>query len=262
MQDFTNSGPDALNAGLAGAAAIVAFAFALTTFDRWLRRRQGHELAWSVAMGLFAIGSLALWWAESTSWGPVSYRTFFLVGAVLNVAWLALGTIYLLLGTETGRRARACLVAASAFATGVILVAPTKVAISGHELPRGRDVFGALPRTLAALGSGVPALVIIAGALWSTWRLLRRRTPGVSGVTRRVLSPGRLAGGNLLVAAGTLVLSASGSLAGRLGEDRAFSVTLLVGVTILFSGFLVASGSTRRTSTERAPQYLARAAGW
>lgn len=262
MQDFTNSGPDALNAGLAGGAAIVALAFALSTLDRWLRRRQGHELAWSVAMGLFAVGSLALWWAESTSWGPVTYRTFFLVGAVLNVAWLALGTVFLLLGPDLGRRVRAWLVAASAFSAGVILVAPTKITVTGHELPRGRDVFGPLPRLLAVIGSGLPALVIIAGALWSTWRLLRRRTPGATGVTRRVLSPGRLAGGNLLVAAGTLVLSASGSLAGRLGEDRAFSVTLLVGVTILFSGFLVASGSTRRTSVERAPQYLARAAGW
>lgn len=262
MQEFTNSGPDPLTATLAGCAALIALAFGLSTFDRWLRRRQGHELAWSVAMGLFSVGALALWWAESTRWGPISYRTFFLVGAVLNVAWLSLGTIYLLFGSDVGRRVRSWLVAASGFAVGVIVAAPTTVAISGHELPRGRDVFGVLPRMLVAIGSGVPALVIIAGALWSAWRILRRRNPAVAGHDRRVSSPGRLAAGNVLVAAGTLVLSASGSLAGRLGEDRAFSVTLLAGVVVLFVGFLVASGSTRRRSSEGAAQYLARAAGW
>jgi hypothetical protein len=46
---------------------------------------------------------------------------------------------------------------------------------------------------------------------------------------------------NVLVALGTLVLSASGSLAGRLGEERAFTVTLSIGVVVLFIGFLVPS---------------------
>ena len=58
-------------------------------------------------------------------------------------------------------------------------------------------------------------------------------------------SPGRLALGNLLIAAGTLVLSASGTLAGRLGKDRAFVVTLLVGIVVLFAGFLVSPSSKR-----------------
>jgi hypothetical protein len=39
------------------------------------------------------------------------------------------------------------------------------------------------------------------------------------------------------------VLSASGTIAGRLGKDRAFAITLLVGVSILFSGFIVASNA-------------------
>jgi hypothetical protein len=44
-----------------------------------------------------------------------------------------------------------------------------------------------------------------------------------------------------MIAVATLVLSASGSLAGRLGEERAFTVTLSVGVVMLFVGFLLPS---------------------
>jgi len=239
-----------LNSLLAGAATLVAGAFTLSTFDRWLRRRQPHELAWTIAMGLFVIGSSALWWAESSGWNLLAFRVFFLAGAVLNVAWLALGTVYLLVGVRAGNITRAWLVWLSGFATGVVMLAPTKTSVVASEFPTGRNIFGVAPRVLAAVGSGVPALFIIIGALWSAWRVIRKQNPATAkSISRTVTSPKRLAGGNLLVALGTLVLSASGTLAGRLGQDRAFAITLLVGVSILFSGFLVASNSTFSASS-------------
>lgn len=238
-----------MDIALAAAATLVATAFALSTLDRWLRRRRPHELAWTVSLALFALGSAALWWGDAIGWDRGSFRIFYAAGAILNVPWLALGTVYLLAGPSAGDRVRSWLVLLSGFAAGVVLVAPMDDAISPDELPTGRDVFGVAPRVLAAVGSGVAALVIIAGALWSAWRVARHRSPSLDG-TRRVGRPGRLVGGNVLIAVGTLVLSASGSLAGRLGKDRAFSVTLLVGVSVLFVGFLVATAaqqSTRRT---------------
>jgi hypothetical protein len=239
-----------LNSLLAGAATLVAGAFTLSTFDRWLRRSQPHELAWTIAMGLFVVGSSALWWAESSGWNLLAFRVFFLAGAVLNVAWLALGTVYLLVGVRAGNITRTWLVWLSGFATGVVMLAPTKASVVANEFPTGRKIFGVAPRVLAAVGSGVPALFIIVGALWSAWRVVRHKNASSSkNANRTVTSPKRLALGNVLIAIGTLVLSASGTLAGRLGQDRAFAITLLVGVSILFSGFLVASNSTFSASS-------------
>ena len=235
-----------LNAALAGGATLVAAAFALSTFDRWHRRGQPHELAWTVAMTLFTIGSGALWWAEATGWSMFAFRVFFLAGAVLNVAWLALGTIYLLANKNIADQLRHALVVLSAFSAGVIAVAPTKRDIIAGEFPAARELFGVLPRVMAAVGSGVPALVTIFGALWSTLRVITAKAPNLkSAIQRKVVAPRRLAFGNVFVALGTLVLSASGTLAGRLGKDRAFAITLLVGLCILFVGFLVASNATR-----------------
>jgi hypothetical protein len=242
-----------LNASLAAAATLVAVAFGLSTLDRWQRRRRDHELAWTISLALFALGGLSLWWAESHGWGTAIFRLFFLTGAVLNVPWLALGTVYLLAGQRWGDRTRIWLIALSGLATGVVLFAPTKVPVAGRELPQGSEVFGVGPRVLAAVGSGVPALVIIAGALWSAVRVARGRVPALgNGAQRNVSLPKRLALGNVLIAAGTLVLSASGTLAGRLGKDRAFAITLVIGVVILFVGFLVASsGASRRVAVAR-----------
>lgn len=236
-----------LNTALAAAAAIVAVAFGLSTLDRWLRRRRPHEGAWSVAMALFALAAMSLWWAEARGWSSSSFRWFFLLGAVLNVPWLALGTVHLLAGPRVGAITGRVLLVFSGFATGVIAVVPMRAGIAPDSLPKGSDVFGVLPRVLAAVGSALPAVVIFAGAAWSAWRVLRGRIPAVTeAAVRSVVNAKRLAAGNILVAAGAAVLSASGSLAGRLGEDTAFAVTLLTGIVVLFAGFLVASGSVSR----------------
>ena len=50
----------ALTLALASGATAVSLAFASATFERWLRRRRRHELAWSVALALFACGALSL----------------------------------------------------------------------------------------------------------------------------------------------------------------------------------------------------------
>ncbi len=65
------------------------------------------------------------------------------------------------------------LVIFSGFAAGVMVTAPLRAAVPSGELPEGRELFEPLPRILAAVGSGVAALVVIGGALWSAWRLWR-----------------------------------------------------------------------------------------
>ncbi len=241
-----------LNTALAAATVLVALAFGLSTADRWARRRRRHDLAWTIAMGLFAVAAMSLWWAEARGWSSASFRMFFAFGAVINVPWLALGTIYLLAGTRIGDATARVLLVFSGFTLGVVMVTPMSP-VTPDELPKGSDVFTVLPRVLAAVGSAVPAIIIFTGAAYSAVQVLRRRSPSVTPSARRVVSaPGRLALGNILIALGAIILSASGTLAGRLGEDTAFAVTLFVGICVLFAGFLVASGSTVATRQSRA----------
>jgi hypothetical protein len=218
--------PTRVDVALAAAATLVAVAFALSTWDRWLRRRRAQEEAWTISLLLFALGSAALWWGFARGWSEESFRVFYLAGAILNVPWLALGTLSLVMSVERVRRLRTWLIALSGVAAGVMLVAPMKATVPKTELPAGRDLFGAWPRVLAAVGSGVAATVIVVVAVITTVRFVRQR----SVPARRVV-------GNVLIAVGTVVLSASGTLAGRLGEQRAFVVTLLAGIAVLFVGF-------------------------
>lgn len=226
---------------LAAAAALVALALAMSTYERWLAARRRHELAWTVSLVMFFVGAAALWFGAANGWDDLTFRIFYLFGAVINVPFLALGTVYLLGDRRRGDRWAAVVVLASAFAAGVVLEAPMRVSVPPDRLPRGSEVFDALPRILAAVASGVGATVVLAGAVWSAWRFWRGR--GAPAPSARPAA--RLAGANLLIAAGTLVLGAGGLFNSVLDAMEAFALTLLIGVGLIFAGFLVATAGPR-----------------
>ena len=130
----------------------------------------------------------------------------------------------------------------SGFAAGVLLSAPMEQ-VSGTAIPVGKDVFGALPRILAAVGSSVAAAVIVAGAVLSAVRYGRDRAPGHA----------RMAAANALIAAGTLVLSSGGLVQGAIGHDEAFTLSLAIGITVIYAGFVLA-GSGREARPQRPPR--------
>jgi hypothetical protein len=230
--------------GLAFLATAVASLFAQATLVRYTQSRKPHELAWTVSLAMFALASAALATGVSTGWDNGTFRAFYLLGAVLNVPWLALGTVSLLWGPTVGRRCQWGLVLFTGLAAGVLLTAPISGRIRGEGIPVGHDVLGVFPRVLAGVGSGVGAIVIIGGALWSAWRFARDRTTAGAG---------RRAGANVLIALGTLVLSSGGLVQGAVGHDEAFALSLASGITVIFVGFRVAAGTTRRAAVAVSP---------
>jgi hypothetical protein len=238
----------------AAAATLIAVAFACCTYERWLRRRKRHELAWTAAMLLFAAGAGAFWWATANGWSPWSFRLFYLTGGVLTVPVLALGTVYLLGGVRLGDRVALAVALVGAYAAGVVATAPLRRPLDPDRLNEGREVFGAAPRVLAAVGSGLGATVVIVGAVWSAQRLVRARaaTTGEAGTGvaaggapgasrgRSGLAPRRLALANGLIALGTLLISFKRPFVAVSGSDETgFALALAMGLAVIFGGFLL-----------------------
>jgi len=217
-----------VTAGLAFLATAVATVFAEATLVRWTRGRRPYHGAWTIALAMFAFASAALATGASTGWDRGTFRAFYLFGAVLNVPWLALGTVYLLLGERAGRRVRAALLVFTGFGAGVLLAAPMRGVLPASSIPVGKHVFGPLPRILAGAGSGFGALVVFGGAAVSAVRFARARDTG------------RRAASNALIALGTLVLSAGGTVQGIVGKDQAFVLSLATGIVVIYAGFLLA----------------------
>ena len=98
-------------------------------------------------------------------------------------------------------------------------------------------MFGALPRILAAVGQRRGRDGDHRAARWSP----RCASPA----NPQLPDHGRLAGANALIALGTLVLSSGGLVQGVVGHDEAFALSLAVGITVVYAGFVLASGRVR-----------------
>ena len=80
----------------ASLSVVVSAVFAGAMGLRYARRRRPHQLAWAAGLAMFALAALAGVLARSGGATETEYCVFYLFGAILNVAWLALGTGYLL----------------------------------------------------------------------------------------------------------------------------------------------------------------------
>ena len=211
----------------AAATTLISLAFALSTLERWLDRRRPHERAWTIALFLFAGASASQWWGAAAGWTGLSFRLFYLLGPILSVPELALGTVHLLSPARVSRRVETGVHAYALVATGVLLATPLTGPVHAAVLPQGSDVFGPLPRILAASGSGLGALVLIGGAVWSAARLVGKRA------TRR------LAAANGVIALGALALSAGGLFNSVADEMTSFALAHTLGISLVFGGFLL-----------------------
>lgn len=204
--------------------AIVAAAFALVVLRQYASHRRTYQLMWATGFTMFAIAAFAGYLARSGGATDTEYRLFYLFGAILNVAWLALGTAYLLGPRRWADLAFVAVVALSLVAAYAVIAPPVDLgaAMAGHPAYPN----GSLARTLALIGSGLGSLVLIGGALWSAWIFLRKRHNG-----RRALA-------NVIIAVGVFIVALGGTAAFT-GLGGILELTNLVGLAVMFAGFLL-----------------------
>ena len=83
----------ALLAALVASVASATFCWRLA--GRWDTGGRSNPalLAWTISLGLFSVASFALLVGVVAGWSSPVFHAFYLFGAVLNVPWLALGSI-------------------------------------------------------------------------------------------------------------------------------------------------------------------------
>jgi hypothetical protein len=211
------------------AAAGVSGVFAAIMLRRFFDRGRPHELAWGVALLMFAVASFAAAMGILGGWSDFKFRTYYLFGAIINVPFLGLGTLYLLVPRKIAHAVATVVVATSIYAAGAVFTAQLNNAalnVAG-SIPAGSEVMPEAVRTLSRYFSFAGFFVVVGGALASAWRL--SRAPGEAAR--------RLASGNILIAAGTFVVAVGSGFA-RYAAGSIFAIGLLAGVTLMFAGFL------------------------
>jgi hypothetical protein len=214
------------------AAALVAVLFSAALVRRYVARRHSFEVIWALALLMYAAASLAVAFGVANGWTSGEFRIYWALGAVLNVPFLAQGELDLLIPRRGVRWALYVLLAfITAYTIAVVRTAGIDTAALAQDLPSGKEVFGdgtaayRLPQLIA-----IPAyLVLVGGTLWSAWRMRGRPE-----LRDRFW-------GTLLIAFGATIIAGFGSAFAALGHLAPFSISLLVGIAVMFMGFLRAT---------------------
>ena len=220
--------------GLAAAAAGAATAATLDLARDLRGRPRPHLSAYTAGMAMFAIAAWALFSALTWGWNGFNYRVFFLFGAVLNIPFLALGSVFLSVGKRAGHIMVVGLFGYSAMATTLVTATPFARSLPTGGIPA--DIFPSIaeagfgPRLLAAIGGGLGTTVLIWAALWGAIRF-RKSNP------RRAVA-------NLVITAGVLAAALGGTLLGFLHESSAFSISLLAAAVLIWWGYRLAKSPT------------------
>lgn len=215
-------------------AAAVAFTFAGMLTVQFARRRRAYQLLWAIALVTYGLASLALMLGALNGWSELEYQVYWALGAVLNVPFLAAGELVLLFRQKWVVWASwLFLVFSVAFTVSVLRGAAMDPVGLAEQLPSGKEVFGAgtAAHRLPQLFSYPAYFVLVAGTLWSAWKMR-----GHAELKERFV-------GTLLIAIGATIV-AGGATFAALGVLTGFVLTLVVGIAVMFWGFLRASRPT------------------
>jgi hypothetical protein len=222
-------------------ATLVALACAAFLGRDAIERPRPERIIWALAFLVFAVAAGSEVAGSALGWSAPLTRVYYLSGAVLVVGFLALGELYLLFPNRMPAVTPGLTLLVVAVAISTVWSAPVDAAsLRTHgwaAIERGPALV-ALAATINAGGT----IVLVAGALYSWWRLR-----GATVTKQRAL-------GCLLIAAGTIVVAAGGTLT-RFGHREYLYFAMALGIAIIFAGVMLTRGKPRarfRSSGEAA----------
>jgi hypothetical protein len=153
-----------VGAVLAFAAALVALRLAGRLAARWRGRRAPELLAWSVALGAYAVAAAALAWGAAAGWDERVFRVYYLFGGLLTTPLLGAGS---LLRAVPQRRNAVAAFALLYSGVAVGVVAAVHVAhVARSGIPAAGTALEFFPgRILAVVGNSIGTLALVAVAL-------------------------------------------------------------------------------------------------
>ena len=213
---------------------VLTVFFAASIYRRYvLRGRQGnHLLWWTFGVVTYGLGTFAESVITLLGWGPVIFKFWYIVGALMGGAPLATGTVWLLLKPAAARRWTIALVAVVTVAAIFVVLSPINMAMVDPDLPSGRAFGWQWVRRFSPFINIYAVVFLIGGAGLSAWRF---RQEALGGGPDAGLAQDRFVG-NVLIAVGA-ILPGIGGASSRAGHTEVLYVTELAGIILIWLGY-------------------------
>jgi membrane protein implicated in regulation of membrane protease activity len=229
--------PAVIDAFLPIAAALVAALFSALLLRSFVSRPAGQKALWAGGFALFAVAAAAEAAAQRVGWSPALFRTYYLAGGVLTVAYLGAGSAWLLLPKRGRDILLGALLVATVAAAVTVALAPVSQGVLGataHGRPPANSAIAGHAFLWAIALNTFGSAFLIGGSLYSILRRQRVRP-------------------NVWIGGGALVVALATGLS-RAGSYNFVYAGELLGIALMFSGFaFVGKAPARRPKASVLP---------
>ena len=206
-------------------STLISAAFAYVIFARYRQKRQAyHLLWWGIGIVAYGAGTLIESWNTLLGWHPALFKAWYIAGALLGGAPLALGSVYLLWGKRAGHFAAVFLVLAVGVTSVFVLLSPLRLELVDAHLLNSKVLAWQGIRRVSPFINIAAFLVLVGGAAHSAYRFF-------SEPASRHVSIG-----NIYIAIGAL-LPGLGGMGSRMGHTELLYIGEFVGVILIWLGY-------------------------
>jgi hypothetical protein len=216
-------------------STVLTVVFTVAVFNRYRQKKRTHLLLWTFGLFLYGLGTLSEVLMGFT-FSELVLKIWYLSGAMLTAAWLGQGTVHLLVRKRgVVLTLNIVLSLLTLVALALIIMAPITGAVASYNVtqPISSQYKDILERNgaiifLTILLNLYGTVTLVGGAIYSAFIFWRKRV-----LAKRMF-------GNILIAAGALLPAVGGSFL-KIGLTDMLYISELLGVILMYAGFLVAT---------------------
>jgi hypothetical protein len=206
---------------------LLAIPFALEIFRRWRAFPERlHLLWWAIGVATYGAGTFTEAYTTLFGWNVVTFKAWYITGALLGGAPLAQGTVYLMLKRKAADRLTAMLILYVAIAAICVSLAPIDYSLVEAYRLTGRVLAWPWVRLFSPVVNLYAVVFLIGGAILSAIRYSHE-----PATKHRMFA-------NILIAIGAILPGIGGS-ATRFGYTEVLYVTELIGLLLTWTGYRI-----------------------
>lgn len=206
-------------------STLISACFAWVIFARYRRKPEAYQLLWwGIGVVTYGAGTLIESWNTLFGWSAPLFKAWYIAGALLGGAPLAIGSIYLLHGKRLGHIAVAVLVLVVGITSVFVILSPIRYELVDPHLLSSKVLGWQGIRRVSPFLNTAAFLFLVGGAAYSAVRFFK--DPAARNVSV----------GNIFIALGAL-LPGIGGMGSRMGHTELLYIGEFIGVILIWIGY-------------------------
>lgn len=206
------------------ATSLVALAFSSELFRRWRERGGAHHAWFCVGALTYAAGTITESYTTLFGWHDLSFRLWYVTGALMGGAPLAQGATYLHVRKSVADLLSTILVVAILVGAVCVFASPIRPELVEPYRLSGKVLGWTWVRAISPFINTYAFVMLVGGALRSAWHYSKQATE-----RHRMV-------GNIFIAIGALLPGIGGTFT-RFGYVEVLYVTEFVGLCLIIAGY-------------------------